>query len=512
HKDLEPSEVRVQAKAQLHDAAISKLRERFDVDGGELELSVDRESAKLSGSAHVDGVPLEIDWQENFADDAALERSFHLQGDVPADALARFGIEPPLPVQGSFGLEARVEETAGRRQVYLALDLEPLAFSLPWLAWQKARGQAGRLEAVLAIPEQGPIGVESFSVSGPDLNIMGTMQLQAEPLALISADIESFRLARSQGSLVVQSDPEGTYRVTVEALSLDLGRLLEMRDQATSKEPSGGPSGEPTPFRLELSADTVLLDGQSLRAVHADLARDRSGWRSADVDARLSSGGTVALRLVPENGQRHLTVTSGDAGALLEALDQSSRIEGGRLKIDAVIRRQVPTLAAEGIFQVKDFKLLDAPALARLLTLASLTGIGNLLGGEGIFFDRLELPFTLQDRVITIDEGRMSGSQLGLTAEGRIELDPARLELDGTIVPVYTLNKVIGNIPLLGPFLTGSEGEGAFAATYSMKGDPGEPEITVNPLSVLAPGFLRELFSGLLEGSLQPPEVRSDDK
>ncbi|MGH6913767.1 MAG: DUF3971 domain-containing protein, partial [Geminicoccales bacterium] len=154
HKDLEPSEVRVQAKAQLHDAAISKLRDRFDVDGGELELSVDRASAALSGSARVDGVPLEIDWQENLADDAALERSFHLQGDVPADALARFGIEPPLPVQGSFGLGARVEETAGRRQVYLALDLEPLAFSLPWLAWQKARGQEGRLDAVLAIPEE----------------------------------------------------------------------------------------------------------------------------------------------------------------------------------------------------------------------------------------------------------------------------------------------------------------------------------------------------------------------
>ena len=101
----------------------------------------------------------------------------------------------------------------------------------------------------------------------------------------------------------------------------------------------------------------------------------------------------------------------------------------------------------------------------------------------------------------------MSGSQLGLTAKGNVDLARDRFDLQGTVVPVYGLNRIIGKIPLVGPFLSGSEGEGAFAATYSLTGPLSEPQIRVNPLAVLAPGFIRELFSGISEGSLEPPEV-----
>ena len=81
------------------------------------------------------------------------------------------------------------------------------------------------------------------------------------------------------------------------------------------------------------------------------------------------------------------------------------------------------------------------------------------------------------------------------------------MDLDGTIVPLYGVNWTIGQIPIIGQLLRGSKGEGAFAVTYGMRGPVGEPEISVNPLSALAPGFLRELFSGLRKGTLEPPEM-----
>ena len=74
-------------------------------------------------------------------------------------------------------------------------------------------------------------------------------------------------------------------------------------------------------------------------------------------------------------------------------------------------------------------------------------------------------------------------------------------------MPVYGVNWTIGQIPIIGQLLRGSEGEGAFAFTYGMRGPVGNPTIWVNPLSALAPGFLRELFSGLREGTLEPPEM-----
>jgi uncharacterized protein YhdP len=219
----------------------------------------------------------------------------------------------------------------------------------------------------------------------------------------------------------------------------------------------------------------------------------------------------VSLTLAEVDGARRLSITSDDAGALLETLDQTTEIGGGELELKAKVLQQVPTLALEGKLRIDRFTLLDAPLLARLLTVASLTGIGNLLGGEGIHLDRLELPFTLRDDLLSIDRGRMSGSQLGLTVKGPVDLERDRLDLQGTVVPLYGLNRAIGKIPLVGPFLTGREGEGAFAATYSVKGALDAPQISVNPLSVLAPGFLRDLFSGLASGSLEPPVVPNPD-
>jgi uncharacterized protein YhdP len=145
--------------------------------------------------------------------------------------------------------------------------------------------------------------------------------------------------------------------------------------------------------------------------------------------------------------------------------------------------------------------------LARLLTVASLTGIVNLLGGQGIAFEQLEAPFVVRDGVLQLGKGRMYGSQLGLTFQGRLDLTASRMDLEGTIVPLYGVNWTIGQIPIIGQLFRGSEGEGAFAATYSMRGPVADPAISVNPLSALAPGFLRELFSGLREGTLQPPEM-----
>jgi hypothetical protein len=241
--------------------------------------------------------------------------------------------------------------------------------------------------------------------------------------------------------------------------------------------------------------------------VRANLVRDLDGWRSAGVTGRLPEGGEVALTLTPEGDRRKLLLTSTDAGNLLRTLHQTSRIEGGQLKIEATVARQRPSLLAEGTLEASGFRVLDAPILARLLTLASLTGVSDLLTGEGLWVERLEAPFTLRDQELLLGKGRMYGSQLGLTFQGRVDLEADRVALDGTVVPVYGINWTIGQIPLIGPFLRGAKGEGAFAATYTISGPAEEPSINVNPLAALAPGFLRELFTGLQEGTLEPPEM-----
>ena len=145
---------------------------------------------------------------------------------------------------------------------------------------------------------------------------------------------------------------------------------------------------------------------------------------------------------------------------------------------------------------MKRFRVADAPSFARLLTIASLTGINDTISGQGISFDRLSFPFVFAKDVATITEARAVGSELGITATGTVDFKKDAIDINGTIIPAYTINSLLGNIPLIGTILTGEKGGGIFAASYNLRGPVEKPEMSVNPLSALAPGFLRNLLNG----------------
>ena len=130
------------------------------------------------------------------------------------------------------------------------------------------------------------------------------------------------------------------------------------------------------------------------------------------------------------------------------------------------------------------------PALTKILTLASLQGIADLLSGEGIRFDDFEMKFQNQKNLITINEIYAIGPAISILMEGYIEKDKL-ISLRGTLVPATTINKAIGSIPILGEILVGKKtGEGVFGVSFKIKGPPKKTETTVNPIKTLTPRFI----------------------
>jgi len=137
-----------------------------------------------------------------------------------------------------------------------------------------------------------------------------------------------------------------------------------------------------------------------------------------------------------------------------------------------------------------NFKLQELPALTKILTLASLQGIADLLSGEGIRFNEFEMNFKNKKDLMKIDEIYAIGPAISILMEGYIEKDKL-ISLRGTLVPATTLNKVIGSIPFLGKILVGSKtGEGVFGVSFKIKGPPKDLETTVNPIKTLTPRFI----------------------
>ena len=146
---------------------------------------------------------------------------------------------------------------------------------------------------------------------------------------------------------------------------------------------------------------------------------------------------------------------------------------------------------------INDFKLKEVPALTKLLTLASLQGIADLLTGEGIRFNEFEMKFNNNNGLMTIEEIYSLGPSISILMDGYVQKDDL-ISLRGTLVPATTINKVIGSIPLLGDILVGKKtGEGVFGVSFKIKGYPKDLKTTVNPIKTLTPRFITRTLEKL---------------
>jgi hypothetical protein len=139
--------------------------------------------------------------------------------------------------------------------------------------------------------------------------------------------------------------------------------------------------------------------------------------------------------------------------------------------------------------------LRDEPAVRRLVTEGAFRGTGKEATFDPtlVTFDRLQFMFSRSGSRLELRDGTMSGQQIGLTVDGWMDFVSDKVSLNGTFVPAFTVNNFFSKIPVFGLFMGGSN-EGLFGVNYGITGSMASPTLNVNPLSAIAPGFLRKIF------------------
>ena len=188
-----------------------------------------------------------------------------------------------------------------------------------------------------------------------------------------------------------------------------------------------------------------------------------------------------------ENGKKILEIYSDLPQALLSDYKFFEGIKGGKLLFNLVY----DDTESVSKITIENFKVVKAPAFAKLLTLADLGGVADLLSGGGMSFDILEINMRGDKNVNTVEEILALGPSLSILMNGYIEKKSGLISLNGTLVPAKTLNKLISKIPVVGGILVGDKvGEGVFGVSFKMKGLPGKVKTSVNPVKTLTPRFI----------------------
>ena len=240
-------------------------------------------------------------------------------------------------------------------------------------------------------------------------------------------------------------------------------------------------------FELKINVKKVYLDtNNKIDNLKGKIILSNNEVVNLDLESNFSNNKKITFTIRDNNGEKITTLFSDEAKPLVDRYKFIKGFTEGKLDFYSSKKNN----ESKSNLKIYDFKLKELPALTKILSLASLQGIADLLSGEGIRFTEFEMNFDNKADLMTINEIYAIGPAISILMEGYVEKD-SLVSLRGTLVPATTINKTIGSIPLIGNILVGQKvGEGVFGVSFKIKGPPKDLETTVNPIKTLTPRFI----------------------
>ena len=303
---------------------------------------------------------------------------------------------------------------------------------------------------------------------------------------LDEANLEFFDNQNRKNNIILKKVKENEYQIT--GLSFNAEKLID--NLLTSKKDKDSKFFK-NDFKLNLDLNEVYLDSVNIiNNLNGKLDIKNNEIYAANIFGDFDNENNLKFTINTNNsGEKITTLFSSRAKPLVNRYKFIKGFEDsdeGYLDFYSLKKNGV----SNSKLIIDNFKVKEIPVLAKLLALASLQGIADLLTGEGIRFSDFEMNFTNKNKLMTIQELYAIGPAISILIEGYIQEDDI-ISLRGTLVPATTINRSIASIPLLGDLLIGKKvGEGVFGVSFKVKGPPKKLQTTVNPIKTLTPRFI----------------------
>jgi hypothetical protein len=490
---LDIDDVKFAVAANMSRLNVDGVAENFTLHSGEVAVKANGAGLIAEGTAIVNDLPVSLRWSEDFSDNVKLPSVFMFSAKLDETTRDGLGLDTGEFVQGpllaTLTLRGHGPDVQGGD---IDVDLTPAKVIFQSLNYHKAAGKVAKISARFSTGKAG-MTFENIRATSDDLDITAHLAFDRE-WHLLSARSENANIGESSGLFAdAVKQQNGVLQLALRGTRIDgrgIGEMILGGKTDTERDES------PTMLSVDATFDKVILHhGVEADALHVTLRQEGDILQALDLSGTLPGNLPVSAKVsAAEADKRHLKIQTQNAGALLKGLDYFESMADGHLQANATFDDSQSTRPLQGTLTVDHFRIVDAPVLAKILSLASFTGMNNLMKDNGISFTRLTMPFTAAGGTLEIKDARLHGPALGLTVEGWLNEGEDRISLSGSIVPAYAVNSFIGAVPVVGDILVGRKGEGIFGITYAISGAASDPKVSVNPLSAFAPGFLRRLF------------------
>ena len=470
--------------ADLTGFAADKLVMNQKLEANAIKVLANNGGFQVRGDVKIAGQAATLDYRKPAEGDADVR----LQAVLDDAGRARLGVDLGTAATGVLPIKLIGKIGAPDRDSKLGIEADLTQLKLDNLlpGWTKAAGRQSK--AVFNVVQKAQsTRLEDIVVDGGGVSIRGSLEVDQNG-DLLNASLPVY--SPSDGdktSIKADRGQDGVLKVTMRGDVFDARGFI--KSAVSGREADAKSKGKTVDFDVDVKLGAVAgYYGEAVRGVDVKLSRRGGNIRSFNLAGKLGRDTPLTGSLRDRaQGRDVIYVETNDAGALLRFTDTYAKMFGGQLAL-AMDPPSNDTRAKEGLINVRDFTVKGESALD------SVAQRGTNGQQSSLSFSRLRAEFSRQNGQLSIREGVVKGPSVGATIEGSIDYPANQVRMSGTFVPMYGLNNMFGQIPIVGLFLGGGTNEGLIGVTYEVVGTPTKPEMRVNPISGMAPGILRKIF------------------
>lgn len=514
--DLQPDDVNFDIKAVLHDVEIADVIKGRSIEAKNLDLTLNNQGLLLEGVANIEGLPVSLQWDEQFGKKSSYQRRYHLGFNFDRKFMQKIGIDvaalqPPF-IKGSIPSKAIITITDDNvMNIDVHGNLRQAIIDYGFLGFVKKMGDNGEISANLKLKNNKLAEISSFSISKTDFKLNGNAEVDSNG-AVKQINITSIKGPHTNASAVIDINysPQKNVKITVSGSSYDMSPFFDdtvaeetPQTETVSPKSSSDDTWDNIPdAEINIAVDRLWTANDIYTSSFAGTARILNkigvdemhlvGNFKSDSSKKSKERPYLKLDYTPRADKEYLLqIDSNDAGSALKFLRVYDYFKGGTLTIEA--KRSADKVMI-GHAKARNFNLTKTGVLVKLLTLASFSGIVDMLSGDGISFTHFDAPFEYDGGKLILHQARAFGNVLGISGSGNYDKDAKMFDFQGMVAPAYGLNSLLGKIPLVGNLLSGRDGT-IFAVNYQITGPLSDPNIDINPLSALSPNSVKDIWN-----------------